>query len=76
MILKGKFVTLRPIEAEDLEFIRTMLNDPWFERMIIGWSYPISKKDQEAWYANLKIMILRLGSLLRQKRMVWWVLLD
>ncbi len=54
MILKGKFVTLRPIEAEDLEFIRTMMNDPWFERMIIGWSYPISKKDQEAWYASFK----------------------
>lgn len=54
MNIKGKFVTLRPIEFEDLEFIRTMLNDPWFESMITGWAYPISKKDQEAWYAAFK----------------------
>lgn len=54
MILKGKFVTLRPIEEEDLEFIRTMLNDPWMESMIVGWSYAISKKDQKQWYSNFK----------------------
>ena len=54
MILKGKQVTLRPVEYEDIEFIRTLINDPWMEERIVGWALPISKKDQEQWYANFK----------------------
>ena len=54
MILKGKFVTLRPIEEEDIEFIRNMINDPWFESMIVGWSFAISKKEQKAWFDSFK----------------------
>lgn len=52
MILRGKYVTLRPIEYEDLEFIRDLMNDPEMENTIIGWSWPIAKKDEEQWYAN------------------------
>lgn len=54
MILKGKKVTLRPIEHEDIEFIRNLINDPWMEERIVGWCLPLSKKDQEEWYANYK----------------------
>lgn len=50
MILKGKIVTLRPIEKSDLEFVRSLINDPEMERTIVGWSWPISAKDEEAWY--------------------------
>lgn len=52
MILKGRRVILRPIEFEDLEFIRSLINDPDIEKTIVGWSLPISKKDEEKWYAN------------------------
>lgn len=52
MILRGKIVTLRPIEFEDLEFIRSMINNPDIEKTIIGWALPISKKDEEKWYSG------------------------
>ena len=52
MILKGKKVVLRPIEFEDLEFIRSMINSPEIEKTIIGWALPVSRKDEEKWYAN------------------------
>lgn len=52
MILRGKKVTLRPIEVDDIEYIRSLINDPWMEERIVGWALPISKKDQEQWYAS------------------------
>lgn len=52
MILKGKKVILRAIELEDIEFIRTMLNDPDIEKNIIGWSLPMAKSDNEKLYAT------------------------
>lgn len=55
MIIKGKFVTLRAIEQEDLEFLREMMNDPDLERLLVGWSLPISKLEQQQWFdATLK----------------------
>lgn len=54
MILKGKKVILRAVEEEDLEMLRELTNDPEFEKMVIGWAYPISKKDEAEWYANQK----------------------
>lgn len=52
MILIGKKVVLRPIEQEDIEFIRSLINDPWMEERIVGWCLPLSRKDQEQWYAK------------------------
>ena len=54
MILKGKKVILRPVEFEDIEFIRSLINDPWMEERIVGWALPISRKDQEQWYASFR----------------------
>lgn len=54
MILKGKKVTLRAVEEEDLDMLRELSNDPEFEKMIIGWSFPISKKDEAEWFAKQK----------------------
>lgn len=52
MNLIGKKVILRPLEEEDLEMLRNLTNDPEFEKMIVGWSFPISKKDQAEWFQN------------------------
>lgn len=52
MILKGKNVTLRAIEQEDLEFVRSLINDPEIEKTIVGWALPISRKDEDRWYAS------------------------
>ena len=50
MNIKGKFVTLRAIEREDLELMIEMLNDPEIESLVTGWAFPISKYQQEQWY--------------------------
>lgn len=52
MYLKGKLVTLRSIEREDIEIIRDGINNPDMEKSIVGWAYPISKKDQEKWFES------------------------
>lgn len=51
MILKGEKTILRPIESEDLEFVRSLINDPEIEKIVVGWALPISRKDEEHWYA-------------------------
>ncbi len=52
MLLKGNIVVLRPIETEDLEFMRNFINDPQIEACIVGWAFPLSRKDQQEWYAQ------------------------
>lgn len=52
MNLQGKIVTLRPVEEEDLEMLRDLTNDPEFEKMIIGWSFPVSRFEQKRWFEN------------------------
>lgn len=54
MILYGKKVILRAVEHEDIEMLRELSNDPEFEQMIVGWSFPISKNDQEEWFQSCK----------------------
>lgn len=54
MELHGKKVVLRAVEEEDLEMLRELANSPDYERMIVGWSFPISRKDQELWYSQCK----------------------
>ena len=47
MNIKGKLVTLRAIEMSDEKLLRDMLNDPYIEKMVVGWAYPVSKLQQE-----------------------------
>lgn len=54
MELRGKKVLLRAVEEEDLEMLRVLTNDPEYEKMIVGWAFPVSRKDQEEWFANCK----------------------
>ena len=52
MNLIGKKVILRAIEEKDLEISRDTTNNPNVEATIIGWSVPISKKNQIEWFKN------------------------
>lgn len=49
MNIYGKKVMLRAIEKKDIQLIRGMFNDPFMEKLIIGWSYPLSELAQEKW---------------------------
>ena len=53
MILRGNVVTLRPIEEDDLEFVRDMFNDPEIESMVVGWSWPVSKYQHRRWFEKV-----------------------
>lgn len=48
-IFQGK-IKLRALEPEDMELLRATVNDPEMERMVVGWSFPISKQQQLDWY--------------------------
>lgn len=50
MNLKGKKVYLRAVEKEDMDFLREMINDPEMEKNVVGWSFPVSKYEQEKWF--------------------------
>lgn len=67
MNLVGKKVVLRPVEAEDLEMLRELTNDPEFEKMIVGWSFPVSKKDQDEWFLSIKNGLSRLRYVIETK---------
>ena len=54
MNLKGKKVLLRAVEESDLEMLQDLTNSPDFEKMIVGWSFAVSMKDQLNWFANCK----------------------
>ncbi|MBQ7145187.1 MAG: GNAT family N-acetyltransferase [Lachnospiraceae bacterium] len=50
MEITGKRVYLRAMEAEDMEMYREMMNDGEISRQVVGWSFPVSQKEQSEWY--------------------------
>lgn len=52
MNLKGEKVFLRAVEKEDMEFLREMINDTEMEKKVVGWSFPVSKYEQDKWFEN------------------------
>lgn len=55
MILGESGIILRAIELEDASFLKSMINDPDIERMVLGWSFPVSTIRQIEWIQNLPI---------------------
>lgn len=53
MDIYGKKVFLRAMEPEDMEIYRKMTNDPDTEKLLGGWSFPVSVWEQEKWYENV-----------------------
>lgn len=54
MNIRGKKTILRSIEREDLEFMRSLINDPEIEHTIVGWQWPLSRKDEDEWYSGFR----------------------
>lgn len=50
MNILGKFVTLRAMATKDMGMICEMFNDPEMENLVVGWSFPISIEQQNAWF--------------------------
>lgn len=50
MNIKGKIVTLRAIEEEDLNLLKDMFNDEEIERLVCGWAFPVSSYQQKKWF--------------------------
>jgi RimJ/RimL family protein N-acetyltransferase len=55
MSIKGKIVTLRAIEREDLSVLHKWANDPEINAMIGGWHFPSSINDQQKWFETLNL---------------------
>ena len=52
MNIEGKKVTLRAMEKADLELVRELFNSREVEHLVIGWSFPLSRYQQEKWFEN------------------------
>lgn len=55
MNIKGKKVTLRAIEADDLDLLQKWSNDPEINYLLGGWHFPSSSQDQDKWFKSLSL---------------------
>jgi len=53
MNLVSHRLLLRAIEFDDAELLMELINDGEVERMICGWSFPVSYDEQKKWIASL-----------------------
>jgi RimJ/RimL family protein N-acetyltransferase len=54
MNVQGKKVTLRAIEASDLDLLHRWSNDPEIWYQLGGWHFPSSRDSLESWFHGLK----------------------
>ena len=52
-IFYGK-IKLRALEESDMELLRESVNDPEMEKMVVGWSFPISSIEQQNWFKSIQ----------------------
>ena len=46
----GREVTLRPVEREDVTFLRDLANDRVVRENVVGWDWPLSAAGQLRWF--------------------------
>lgn len=46
-------IVLRAIEHDDKNLLMEMINDPEIEKMVVGWSFPVSTHQQINWINNV-----------------------
>jgi RimJ/RimL family protein N-acetyltransferase len=49
-VIRGQRVRIRPIERVDLPFMRALNDDPGVRGNVVGWGWPTSLAEQEAWF--------------------------
>jgi len=54
MNIIGERVILRAIEMSDKDILLDIINDSETERLLGGWSFPVSELNQEEWIRSLK----------------------
>lgn len=52
-MIEGKNIHLRPVEEDDLHFCQKLYNDPVIRQMVVGWGFPVSKRNQEMWHKEV-----------------------
>jgi RimJ/RimL family protein N-acetyltransferase len=52
-MIAGKQVDLRPVEAEDHEFLRHLHNDSVVAASVVDWSPPVSEAQHQRWFDGL-----------------------
>lgn len=52
-MISGKLVDLRPVELEDLEFLRLLHNDPAVAGSVVDLAPPVSALQQQQWFEGL-----------------------
>lgn len=55
MIIKGKKVTLRAVEREDLPSFKSWANEPEIQYLVGGWHFPTNADEQAKWFESLSI---------------------
>jgi RimJ/RimL family protein N-acetyltransferase len=55
MNILGKKIILRAIEASDLPQLQKWANDPAIQSLLVGWHFPVSERDQLAWFNALDL---------------------
>jgi len=53
MNLIGANIVLRALEIQDMEVMRDIINDTEVESLVIGWSFPVSSRQQTLWYERI-----------------------
>lgn len=53
MNLINEDIVLRAVEIEDLQLLKDLINDPEIEKMVVGWSFPVSNYKQTNWFNNI-----------------------
>lgn len=48
----GPVVELRPVERDDLAFMKALSNDPHVRERVVGWDWPLTMAGQEAWFTT------------------------
>ncbi len=50
MNIKGRIVTLRQMNRNDMQLICDIFNDPELENLVVGWAFPLSIEQQNQWF--------------------------
>lgn len=54
VIREDNTIELRAIEYKDVQLLKEIINDPEIEKMVLGWSFPVSDDQQINWITSVQ----------------------